>query len=98
KLANQPQHESLRVKGRVSKKLGRLGKMNLAELRARVSQAFAALAERRGWSALTELPSDQSLSKLFDPSVSTRADFEAKDFLQQFRSRNKQEFFAAFAN
>jgi hypothetical protein len=98
KLANQPQHDSPRVKGGVSTKLGRLGKMNLAELRVRGSQAFTALAERRGWSNQTELPSDEALSKLLDPAVRNGADFEAKDFLQQFRSRNKEEFFTSFAN
>ena len=95
-LGNQPPEESLRSGSRLGEKIGRLRKTSFAELRVRSSQALAALAERRGWSSLTRLPSDRALCELFNPPVS-REDFDRKDFLEHFRSRNKHAFFAAFS-
>jgi glycosyltransferase involved in cell wall biosynthesis len=79
------------------KRIGKLRKMNIHEFRVRGSQAFSAFAERKGWSALTKLPTDEALSRLF-VVVSTKAVGSSQDFLEHFRTRQQPGFFAGFDN
>ena len=82
--------------GNVSgKRIGKLRKMNIAELRVRGSQAFSAFAERKGWSALTKLPTDEALCRLLVIG-STKAVGSSQDFLEHFRTRQRPGFFAGF--
>ncbi|MDQ1728475.1 MAG: hypothetical protein QOD33_600, partial [Pyrinomonadaceae bacterium] len=76
-----------------SSRIARLRKMGVAELRVRGSQATAAFAERRGWSSLTSLPSDQALMKLFVHSEG----YSHLDLLAYFRGRTHVAFFGLTA-
>ena len=81
----------------LTRQLGKLREMNLAELRDRSSQAVASFAERRNWSSLTRLPSDQALSRLFVVASVKAGVFEANpDFLEHFKARKEPIFFAGF--
>ncbi|HEV7797514.1 MAG TPA: glycosyltransferase [Pyrinomonadaceae bacterium] len=71
------------------KRLIKLRKMSIPELRIRSSQALAAFAERTGWSKLTKLPSDRAFHKLLHPCPN-------KDLLDHFRTRSTG-FFSAFS-
>ncbi len=77
-------------------KLGKLRRLSVDELRVRGSQAVAAFAERRGWSALAKLPSDQALLKLLDPAQTPRELWSAQEFLDHFRGRREPKFFSSF--
>ena len=59
---------------------------SLHELRVRAAQKVAAFSERRGWSTLAKLPSDD----VFDEDI--------HDLLEYFSSRSKPAFFAGFKN
>jgi glycosyltransferase involved in cell wall biosynthesis/uncharacterized heparinase superfamily protein len=78
---------------RGDKRIGKLRRMNVAELRVRSSQAFAALAERRGWSRLTKLPADKAFSRLLVVGPTKAA---SQDFLKHFRARQEPRFFGGF--
>ena len=60
------------------------------ELRVRAAQEFAAFSERRGWSDLVKLPSDEAFVSLFNPYHAPA------DLLEHFRSRSGPVFFAGF--
>jgi Heparinase II/III-like protein/Heparinase II/III N-terminus len=51
-------------------------------------QKLSALAERRGWSSLNSLPSDESFRRLVK--------FDKESLLERFRSRSQPHFFAGF--
>ena len=96
-LAEQPAKKMPSNETVLTRRLGKLRKMSVAELRDRSSQAVAAFAERRGWSSLTRLPSDQALSRLFVVAPVKGGAFEASpDFLEHFRARKEPAFFAGF--
>ncbi|MBV9925935.1 MAG: alginate lyase family protein [Acidobacteria bacterium] len=65
----------------------------LGELRERGAQKAAALAERRGWSALARLPGDAEFFRLLDGEGET---LDASALLAEFRARNAPHFFASF--
>ena len=59
-------------------KMHKLKEVSLDELRVRGSQALAAFAERKNWSRLSKLPSDDAIQRLFDrDQFGTRATFFA---------------------
>jgi hypothetical protein len=79
-------------------KLDRMKKMSLDELRVRGAQAFSAFSERRGWSSIARLPTDQAFLKLFKPEFSARG-FSSNEGLREFfRTRREPNFFAGFAD
>lgn len=68
----------------------------LDELRERGAQKAAALAERRGWSALARLPNDAEFSRLMDASGGGEVPaLEAPALLSEFRARTSPQFFAS---
>ena len=80
------------------KKLKKLRKLTIAELRGRSAQKAAAFAERRGWSSLTKPPSDNEILKMIDAALGDdRQVLSAEDCLEHFRTRNPK-FFAGFAD
>ena len=66
----------------------KLKNASLHELRVRAAQRVAAFSERRGWSDLVKLPSDEVFAT---PS-------NGHDLLKYFRSRSGPAFFAGFQN
>ena len=70
----------------------KLKNASLHELRVRAAQEFAAFSERRGWSDLVKLPSDEAFVSLFSPGHAPAA----ADLLEHFRSRSGPAFFAGF--
>jgi len=80
------------------KKLEKLKRLTLAELRGRSAQKVAAFAERCGWSSATELPTDQAMLEMIDPAIGDRQLLSAEDCLQHFRARNLPKFFGGFAD
>lgn len=89
-LISEPQ-TSLGVPHR--SRFGKLRKMSFAEGRERLRQAFAACAERGGFSSLAKVPSDRALCKLFDPSCGIA---EQSDLFEHFRERKAPSFFGGF--
>jgi len=80
-------------------RIGKLRKMTVPEIRVRISQTFAAFAERQGFSSLTRLPSDRALFRLLSTvrhdEVRCRS---AEDLLEHFCSRDQPAFFASLAD
>src|SRR5215471_2913740 len=74
--------------------LQKLKNASLDELRVRAAQRVAAFSERRGWSALVKLPTDEALAALLHAEP-TRATHE---LLDDFRSRQTPRFFDSFVN
>ncbi|HET6889611.1 MAG TPA: heparinase II/III family protein, partial [Pyrinomonadaceae bacterium] len=78
-------------------KIEKLKNADLNELHVRGAQLLAKLAERRGWSSLAKLPTDEALLRMLDPNscggTVTRSEHELLDL---FRSRKTPKFFAAF--
>jgi hypothetical protein len=64
------------------------------ELRVRAAQRVAAFSERRGWSTLVKLPSDEAFASLLTLDKTTAVD----RLLEHFRSRSEPRFFASFQN
>jgi len=64
-------------------KLQKLKNASLHELRVRAAQQISAFSERRGWSSLIKLPSDESFSSL------TRASRSEPSFFGSFQSPEK---------
>jgi hypothetical protein len=64
--------------------LEKLRRASLQELRVRAAQRVAAFSERRGWSTLVKLPSDDVFAH------------STHDLLEHFRSRTEPAFFASF--
>src|SRR6185436_10565092 len=81
------------------RKLKKLIKLTIAELRGRSAQKAAAFAERRGWSSLTKPPSDNEILKMIDAALGDdRQVLSAGDCLEYFRTRNQPKFFAGLAD
>jgi hypothetical protein len=78
------------------KVLRKLKGRSLTELRVRVAQAAASLAERSGVSAQSRIPSDAAFFRLLDASRSGDAPVSAASLLERFRTRAAANFFAAF--
>jgi heparinase II/III-like protein len=72
--------------------LQKLKNASLDELRVRASQRVAAFSERRGWSALVKLPTDDAFVTLLRPESAKAAD----DLREYFRTRSTARFFATF--
>ena len=66
--------------------------IKLDELRVRGKQKLSALAERRGWSSASVLPSDDEFQKLLSISLTPDA------LLDHLRSRAEPRFFPSFDN
>jgi glycosyltransferase involved in cell wall biosynthesis len=78
-------------------RFAKLSNMSVAELRVRSAQFLAAFSERRGWSNLIKLPSDDALLK----SLSNHAgnpSRSATELFAQFRARQRSAFFTAFVD
>lgn len=69
----------------------KLKNASLDELRVRAAQRVAAFSERRGWSTLVKLPSDDAFASLLTLGKSDR-------LLEHFRTRTEPRFFASFQN
>ena len=80
------------------RKVNKLRRLSLDELRVRGAQALNSLLERRGWSSLARLPADQALLKLLDRAGTSHGLATAEDLLAHFRARNEPGFFAGFAD
>ena len=70
-------------------KLQKLKNASLHELRVRAQQSMTAFSERRGWSPLSKIPTDDELLTLLFPQTIRAAD----DFLDHFRRRSQPTFF-----
>lgn len=80
-------------------RIGKLRKMTVAEIRVRISQTLAAIAERKGFSSLTEPPSDRALFRLLSALCPDEEKFHSpEDLLEHFRSRIQPVFFAGLAD
>ncbi len=73
--------------------LSRLKNISLDELRVRGAQKWSSFSERRGWSALARLPTDEEMLRLFEPKLNSAAEARAS-----VRRQIKQKFFQAFAD
>jgi hypothetical protein len=81
-------------------KLSKLRRLSLDELRVRGAQSLNSQLERRGWSSLAKLPSDQEFFQLLDarkPNPTLKSDQELFDYFR-IRTRNSPFFFRAFSN
>lgn len=76
-------------------KLERIKRLSFDELRVRSAQALSSFTERRGWSALTKLASDQKFYELLARSPELRS---ADQLLAHFRTRAEPSFFSAFTD
>jgi hypothetical protein len=74
--------------------LEKLRKASLHELRVRAAQRVAAFNERRGWSSLVRLPSDDGFASLLTLERTTAT----SGLLEYFRSRRGPRFFAGLEN
>lgn len=74
------------------RKLQKLRRTSLDELRVRGAQAFAAFAERRSWSSQSRLISDAELGRLLHSSSITA------DLRQHFQQRTDVPFLSSFEN
>jgi len=70
-----------------------LRKLSLAELWVRGSQALTALAERRGWSALSKIPKDSQLMSKLNAGGGDRRPLTDRVVLDRFRARTTPKFF-----
>ena len=70
-------------------KLQKLKNASLQELRVRATQSMTAFSERRGWSPLGKVPTDDELLSLLLPQTIRAAD----DLLDHFRHRSAPAFF-----
>ena len=78
-------------------KIEKLKNADLNELHVRGAQLLAKLAERRGWSSLAKLPTDEALLRMLDPnSCRGTVPRSEHELLNLFRSRKTPKFFAAF--
>jgi len=74
--------------------LQKLKNASLDELRVRAAQRVAAFSERRGWSPLVKLPTDEVFASLLIPEKFGSGD----DLLEHFRSRSEPGFFQSLEN
>jgi len=78
-------------------KIEKLKNADLNELHVRGAQLLAKLAERRGWSSLAKLPTDEALLRMLDPhSCGGSLPGSGDELLGLFRSRTTPKFFDAF--
>ncbi len=77
------------------KKLKKLKGRGLREISVRASQAAHAYAGRRGWSALSRVPSDAAFFKRIDARRMNDATLSAETLLAHFRA-GRGSFFASF--
>jgi hypothetical protein len=70
-------------------KLQKLKNASLHELRVRATQSMTAFSERRGWSPLAKVPTDDELFSLLLPGTISAAD----ELLGHFRERAEPNFF-----
>ncbi len=82
---------------KVAAKLKNLRGRSFNELRVRGAQAVAALAERRGWSSQSRLPTDEAFLKSIDAAQLGQFPISAEGLLAHFRARALPRFFAGFA-
>ena len=75
-------------------KLEKLKNASLHELRVRAAQRVAAFSERRGWSPLVKLPTDEAFASLLTLDKATITNH----LLEHFRSRTEPRFFTSFQN
>jgi Heparinase II/III-like protein/Heparinase II/III N-terminus len=73
--------------------LSRLRKLSFDELRVRGAQKWSSFSERRGWSSLGRLPSDDEVLELFPPEL--RSPEKLPGYV---RSQLKKSFFKSFAD
>lgn len=78
-------------------RLKRLRSISPEELRVRGAQMINALAERRGWSRLAKLPTNESVSALFD-QTQLPPHSKPHGLLEHFRTRTLPQFFSSFAD
>lgn len=74
--------------------LEKLKNASLDELRVRAAQRVAAFSERRGWSPLVKLPTDEAFASLLTLDRTTAT----AHLLEHFRARTTPRFFAGFQN
>ena len=79
-------------------KLNKLRRLSLDELRVRGAQSLNSLLERRGWSSLAKLPSDQEFWQLLDRQKPNLKLKSGQDLLQYFRTRPTPSFFAGLSD
>jgi hypothetical protein len=78
--------------------LKRLRRLSLDELRVRGAQALHSFTERRGWSSLAKLPTDQAFLELLDQNRLKRELWSARELLEHFQTRSEPKFFPSFAD
>lgn len=74
-------------------KLNKLRRLSLDELRVRGAQSLNSVLERRGWSSLTKLPTDQEFFPLLRTQVQS-----GEELLENFRARTTPIFFAGLSD
>jgi hypothetical protein len=78
------------------KKLKKLKRFSLDEVKVRASQKLSALLERQGWSSLTRVPEDPEFLARLDPTKTGRELWSAQEVLEHLRARSAPTFFASF--
>jgi Heparinase II/III-like protein/Heparinase II/III N-terminus len=73
-------------------KLQKLKNASFDELRVRAAQRIAAFSERRGWSPLVKLPTDEAFANLLTLDQTTATEH----LVEHFRSRTEPSFFTSF--
>lgn len=79
-------------------KFKRLRKLSFSELRVRSAQALNAFAERRGWSSLVDLPTNQGFFHLLGDNQTTAELKSADGLLEYFRTRTAPNFFSGVSD
>jgi heparinase II/III-like protein len=75
----------------------RLKSLSFKELKVRTAQFLTMFMERRGWSSLTRLPTDEALLRMLDPnSCGGNVLHSEHELLDLFRSRATPKFFGSF--
>jgi hypothetical protein len=79
-------------------KLSKLKSLSLDEVRVRLAQKVAAMAERAGRSPLTQVPEDPELLARIDWNKTGRELWSAQELLEHFRTRSTPTFLVSFAD
>jgi len=79
-------------------KLNKVRGRRIDELKVRARQTLAAFGERRRWSSLVKLPTDQAMLAMLEPTEGGGEFVSAVEFLEHFQTRTEPQFFAAFAD
>ncbi len=86
-------------RGHPDTRIAKLRRMSVTELRVRVSQRFAAFAERQGISSLAKLPSNRALLSLLRQDYQREKEHTSADELvAHFRKETPGVFFSSFSN